>query len=39
MKSKQQFNFLKLFQIKQIIIKRKGTKFKEKINQKVTLKI
>jgi len=27
---KQQFNFFKLFQIKQIVIKRKETKFKEK---------
>jgi hypothetical protein len=30
MKLKQQFNFFKLFQIKQIVIKRKETKFKEK---------
>ena len=39
MKLKQQFNFFKLFQITKIVIKRKGTKFKGKTNQKVTLKI
>jgi hypothetical protein len=39
MKLKQQFNFFKLFQITQIVIKRKGTKFKGKTNQKITLKI
>ena len=34
MKLKQQFNFFKLFQIKQIVIKRKETKFKEKNKSK-----